>query len=175
MLEPYVGQIIPFAGNFAPKGWAFCNGQILPINQNTALFSLLGTTYGGDGKTNFALPDFRDRTVIHPSNKYELGKKGGEPNKQLMANNLPVHTHPTTTTIKANFGRANTNNPVGAFPAGSDSVVLFANTSNGTMAADSVTGVTVSTEGGNQPLNNMQPYLAVNFIIALQGEFPPRS
>ena len=172
MLEPYVGQIIPFAGNFAPKGWAFCNGQILPINQNTALFSLLGTTYGGDGKTNFALPDLRDSTVIHPSNKYELGKKGGEPYKQLMVNNLPVHTHPTTTTIKADLGRNNTNNPVGAFPSDSN---YFADTSNGTMAADSVTGVTVSTEGGNQPLNNMQPYLAVNFIIALVGKFPPRS
>jgi microcystin-dependent protein len=175
MLDPYIGQIIPFAGNFAPKDWALCNGQLLNINQNTALFSILGTNYGGDGRTTFGLPDLRDRTALHTSNQFPLGTKAGNATKQLLANNLPAHTHTASATIKANTAGGNNVNPVGLYLANTGKGdPEFASSSNGTMAADSVLGVTVSTEGGSQPVNNMQPYLAVNFIIALTGVYPPR-
>ena len=176
MLDPYVGQVIAFCGNFAPQDWALCNGQLLPISQNTALFSLLGTNYGGDGKTTFGLPNLMGRTPIHPSDQYDLGKAGGSVIKQLTLSNLPAHTHVTTATIKANTGAGGTNNPVGAYPAYTDRLdPEFAKTSNGVMAADTLTGVRVQPNGNGAAFSNMQPYLAVNFIIALRGEFPQRS
>jgi microcystin-dependent protein len=146
------------------------------IASNTALFSLLGTTYGGNGTTTFALPNLQGSTILHASNAYPLGAKGGSSTKQLTVANLPAHTHVVTPGIKANTAAGTTNTPVGAYPASTGKADPEYNAAaNTALAADSVTQATVSTEGGSQPLGNMQPYLAVNFIIALYGVFPPRS
>ncbi len=175
MSEPFIGQIIPFAGNFAPRGWAFCNGQLMSIAQNTALFSVLGTTYGGDGRTTFSLPNLQGNTLLHANDDYPLGTESGSATKQLTVANLPAHTHVVTAGIKANTASGTTNTPVGSYPANTGARDPEYNaTANTAMAADSVTQATVSIQGGSQPFSNMQPYLAVNFIIALQGIYPSR-
>lgn len=177
-MEPLLGSIQAFAFNFAPRGWAQCNGQLLPISQNQALFSLLGTTYGGDGRTTFALPDLRGRTALNQGqgpglSSYGIGTRGGSEQNTLNQNQLPSHTH--TATTHCQDGSANSNTPVGtvwAAEAGGTSATYSSAGSNQTMSASAVT---VSNAGNSQPVNNMQPYLTLNYCIALQGIFPSRS
>ena len=173
-MEPFIAEIIMFGGNFAPRSWAFCEGQLLAIAQNTALFSLIGTIYGGDGRTTFALPDLRGRTPIHPGNgpglpTYQLGEKGGAASTALNEQNLPSHNH----LILATNTAGTTGNPVGAFHAGTgDRDTEFTATNPGSTTMNSAA---VTYTGTNQAFNNMQPFLAVNFIICMQGNFPSRS
>ena len=176
MATPFIGQITMFAGNFAPRNYAFCNGQILSIAQNTALFSILGTTYGGNGQTTFALPDLRGRVPIQPGqgpglSNYSLGQQAGTETTTLLVNNLPAHNHPATVTSNASSGSASDTVPTGNFLAADNQ---YKNTSNTTLNASAVT-VTVGPSGGGQPFNNVQPYLCINFIIGLQGIFPSRN
>lgn len=186
--EGFIGEVRLFAGNFEPRGWAFCNGQILSIAQNTALFSILGTTYGGDGQTTFALPDLRGRVPIGPGqgpglSYVSLGEVSGTESNTLTVNQLPAHSHSFTGTIKATTEAGNTSNPSGAYPAKAEVVLsrtdtkennAYKNTNNVSMAADAVTG-TVGNTGQNQAVNNMQPYLGLNYIICLEGVFPSRN
>jgi microcystin-dependent protein len=173
MSEPFIASIIMFGGNFAPKGWAFCNGQIMPIAQNTALFSILGTTYGGNGQTTFALPDMRSRVPLHPGtgsglSNYALGQMSGTENTTLTANQLAPHGH--NFNILANEGDPNSKVPLNAFFANQGS--NFYNTAqDGTKMGTQVT----DKAGGAQPVPVIQPILAVNFIIALVGIFPSRN
>ena len=167
MSEPFIGSVILFAGNFAPRGWAFCNGQILSIAQNTALFSLLGTTYGGNGQTTFALPDLRGRVPLHfgqgPGlSSYALGQSAGTESVTLNLNQMPAHTHSQPAT---NAGQ-NTNRPNAAVPARGG---VYAASTDGS-ALDPTTSA-----GGSQPHTNIQPYLALNYIIALEGIYPSRN
>lgn len=173
MAEPYIGQITIFAGNFAPRGWAFCEGQLLSIAQNTALFSILGTTYGGDGRTTFALPDLRGRAPIHAAqgpglSNYALGQQGGTETTTLTVNQLPAHAH--TTQVFSNTDPATSTTPTNTVLANSGEVPIYANASNQTLA-----GPTTGLSGANQPFDTRQPYLAINYIIALQGIFPSRN
>jgi len=168
-MEPFIGQIQPFGFNFAPRGWAKCDGQILSIAQNTALFSLLGTTYGGDGRTTFALPDLRGRNGVHIGQGPGLsnvtwGERGGAETRTLTVLNLPSHGH----AINAKE-EGTTDNPSGAFIAG-DGTNAFGSASDTVMASTSV-----GNTGGNQPINIQNPYLGVNYCIALQGIFPSRN
>ena len=165
-----------FGGNFAPRGWAFCDGQLLPISQNSALFSILGTVYGGDGRTTFALPDLRGRFPLHPGNgpglpAYRLGQKGGNYETYIQSMNLPSHNH--SVALRAGRVAATAQNPSQNVLAGA----LTYEASPGAeamvpMSADSIQELNV---GGNQPVSIENPYTAVNFIIALQGVFPSRS
>jgi microcystin-dependent protein len=172
MADPFLSEIRIFSFNFAPKGWAQCNGQLLPINQNQALFSLLGTTYGGNGQTNFALPDLRSRVPFHFNNGFFLGQVGGEEAHTLNINEIPNHGHTLTAAPNAVVGgsaNATQTSPAGNFWANSGKTVYT------TAAANSQMGNgTVSTVGG-QPHNNMSPFLTLNFCIALQGIFPSRN
>ena len=187
-MEPFTGQILMFAGNFAPRGWAFCEGQLLAINQNTALFSILGTTYGGDGRTTFALPDLRGRCPIHPGagpglSQRRLGEKGGTEHNTLNVTQLPAHNHQAAGHVNASNTAGNTNSPAGTSFAVSETVIdrsTTANTNSYTNApADTAmannVSVDVGSTGGNQAVNNMQPFSCVNYIIALQGVYPSRS
>jgi microcystin-dependent protein len=176
-MEQYIGQIKLFGGNFAPNGWAFCDGQLLQISQNTALFSLLSNTYGGNGTSNFALPDLRGAAVVHPDPTKVLGSKDGNASKQFAADNFPSHTHVVTANIKSNSKVGTQFTPVGNYPANSNGFDReYHDLDDGRlMAANAIVG-TVSKDGTATPtpVSNMQPYLAVNFIIALKGELPPR-
>ena len=165
MSEPFLSEIKLVSFNFAPKGWALCNGQLLPINQNQALFALLGTTYGGNGQTNFALPNLRGRVPIHMGNGHTQGEAAGSTAVTVNIQQLPTHLHP----LQATNNNGATGNPTGAF-LGSVNNMYGAASSLTTMAAGSVSSV-----GGSQPHNNMMPYLVLNFIIALQGIFPSRN
>jgi microcystin-dependent protein len=169
MSDPFLGEIQAFGFNFAPRGWAQCDGQLLPINQNSALFSLLGTTYGGDGRTTFALPDLRGRTALHEGqgpglSPRQLGQRSGQETTSLSVQNLPPHGH----AIRAKE-EGNTEDPTGHYVAG-DGTNAFGTGADITMAADSV-----GNTGGGLPHDNMQPYLTINFCIALQGIYPSRS
>lgn len=171
-MEPFLAEIKVFAGNFAPRGWALCEGQILPINQNQSLFSLLGTTYGGDGRTTFALPDLRGRAPVSQGNgpglsNYNLGQRGGEATHTLTTPELPAHNH--TGQINANASAGSESSPSGSYLAAHPNA--FSEDATGAKIEGVVTGNT----GGGQPHNNMQPYLAMNYIIALQGVFPSRN
>ncbi|NLG96046.1 MAG: phage tail protein [Chloroflexi bacterium] len=163
MAEPFLSEIRMMSFNFAPKGWALCNGQLLPINQNQALFSLLGTTYGGDGQTTFALPDLRGRVPIHVGNGHKLGDRGGEPAHTLSIDELPEHTHSFTGTKLD----GTTNNPSGAVPARS-----FTDRYGPPSSLVSMDSASISNTGGSQAHDNMQPFLTLTFAIALQGIFP---
>ncbi|KMW57528.1 Microcystin dependent protein [Candidatus Rhodobacter oscarellae] len=182
MADPFIAEIIMFGGNFAPRSWANCNGQLLPIAQNSALFSLLGTNYGGDGRTSFALPDMRGRVPIHPGSgpglsNYVQGHRGGVQDVILDINTMPTHNHAasTTTTVRAQAGTGQVNTPSGTVLAGSPDNMygLAADTDMGPTAATSTT--TVNNAGNNQSFSNVQPWCSVRFIIALQGVFPSRS
>ena len=162
MAEPFLSEIRIFSFVFAPKGWALCNGQLLPINQNQGLFSLLGTTFGGDGRVNFALPDLRGRVPIHVGSSHTLGEKGGEPAHTLSIAEIPTHTH-VLQGINAN---AATNAPTGN-ALGNTTDLYHAPTNLTSLTAGSVTNV-----GGSQAHLNMQPFLTLSFGIALQGIFP---
>ena len=165
MAEPFLSEIRMMSFVFAPKGWALCNGQLLPINQNQALFSLLGTTFGGDGRVNFALPDLRGRTPIHVGSGHSLGERGGEQAHTLSINELPTHTH----VMQASNQTASTNTPTAALALSNSSASnLWAPPANlVAMAPSAVTNV-----GGSQAHLNMQPFLTISFCIALQGIFP---
>jgi len=172
MSDPFVAEIRMFAGNFAPVGWALCNGQLLPLSQNTALFSLLGTTYGGDGKSTFALPNLQDSAPMHPGqgaglSLYDLGQQGGTPFVTLLESEMPLHNH--IANAKTSLGNSQT--PADQTWAGSSIVKQYVNTAPNTPMSPSA----LSQTGGSLPHNNLAPYLVVTFIIALQGVFPPRS
>jgi microcystin-dependent protein len=169
MSEPFLGMIAIYGFNFAPRGWAMCSGQILPIAQNTALFSLLGTTYGGNGQTTFALPDLRSRVPIHfgqgPGlSSYDLGQAAGTETVTLIGNQIPSHTHP----VNCSENDASSNKTPGNLPANGGS---YDPTANAQMSANMIP----PSGGGNQPHPNIQPYLAINFCIALEGIFPSRN
>jgi len=187
MADPFLAEVKLFAGNFAPKGWAFCSGQILPIAQNQALFSLLGTTYGGNGQTTFALPDLRSRVAIGFGQgpgltNYALGQVGGTETVTLAINQMPAHTHafnPGTLAINAVSGPGNTQSPANALPA-ADATGVTATYSTAaadtTMAPGALVGTpTIGNTGGAQPVPILQPYLALTYIIALVGIFPSRN
>jgi microcystin-dependent protein len=160
--EPFLSEIRVMSFTFAPKGWAQCNGQLLPINQNQALFSLLGTTFGGDGRVNFALPDLRGRTPIHVGSSHTLGERGGEQAHTLSIAELPTHTHPF------NASQANANIPT---PGNA----MFGTSNNMYAAPAALTSInpqTITNVGGSQAHLNMQPFLTLTFCIALQGIFP---
>lgn len=165
MATPYLAEIRVFSFNFPPKGWAFCNGQLLPINQNQALFSLLGTTYGGNGQTNFALPNLQERMPIHTGNGHNQGDAAGEASHTLTLQEMPAHTHAVT----PGTSPPNTADPTNGYFAGGGQSV-FGPTPNTTMSPNFV-----SSAGGSQPHENLPPSLALNFCIALQGIFPSRS
>jgi len=169
-MDPFIGEIKIFAGNFAPKGHAFCEGQLMPISQNTALFSILGTTYGGDGRTTFGLPDLRGRAPMQwgqgPGlSNHVLGEMDGTETETLIASQLPLHSH----TLKASTAASSTS-PAGTL-LGEPGPSTYGPPSNLIPMANQA----ITPAGGNQPHENRQPYLALSFIIALQGIFPPRS
>lgn len=165
MAEPFLSEIRLFSFQFAPKGWALCNGQVLPINQNQALFSLLGTTFGGNGQTNFALPDMQGRVPVHTGSGHTLGERGGEQNHTLNISEVPQHTHTLNATNSNGIVNNPNNNYIGAVNN------MF--TRGGTNAAFDPTSVT--TVGGSQAHQNMGPFLVLNFSIALQGIFPSQN
>lgn len=169
MSDQYLGEIRMFSGNYAPQGWALCNGQLLAIKQNEALYTLIGTTYGGDGKSTFALPDLQGRVPVHTGKNpvsgtvYPLGQKAGTETVTLEPSMLPAHTHP----IQAQQLAGNNTSPTNNIWATSTSKVYSTAAPNGVMDP-----ATISAIGGNQSHNNMMPYSTVTFIIALQGNFP---
>ncbi|MGH9445428.1 MAG: phage tail protein [Terriglobia bacterium] len=166
MSEPFLGEIRVFGFNFAPQGWASCNGQILPIAQNQALFALLGTTYGGDGQRTFALPDLRSRAAMHLGSLYPQGQSAGAETVQLTLNQIPSHTH----AVNCGNAAANQASPAGGFWAQDNQAYkLYSNSTDSALAPGAVGAV------GGQPHPNLQPYLCVNFCIALQGIFPSRN
>lgn len=165
MAEPFLSEIRLFSFNFPPKGWALCNGQILPINQNQALFALLGTNYGGNGQTTFALPNLRGQAPIHVGNRHTLGEKAGSTSVTLTQQQMPEHLH----LLNATNNSGSTANPNGAF-LGAFNNGYLAPTQLTTLNPESVSNV-----GGSQPHNNMMPYLVLNFCIALQGIFPSQN
>ncbi len=172
-MEGFIGQIILFAGNFAPRSWAFCEGQLLPISSNTALFSILGTIYGGDGRTTFALPDLRGRFLIGPGNgpglsSYREGQKTGAIQNYLNVTRIPSHTHAIA--LNGSSAAADASDPTGRFMA-QPTEDIYA----GSSPASGMSGLSIGNTGGNLPVNNTQPFLAIYFIICLQGVFPSRS
>ncbi len=166
MSDPFLAEIKIVSFNFAPKGWALCNGQLLPINQNQALFSLLGTTYGGDGRVTFALPNLQGRTPLHFGSGVVLGQVAGEENHTLINTELPTHNHAANGVSVNGDAPA----PTGTLMA-AESTAMYAPASN--LAA--LTNGTIGNIGGSQPHSNMQPYLTLNFCIAIQGIFPSQS
>lgn len=173
MSEPFIGMIAAFAGNFAPKGWALCNGQILSIAQNTALFSILGTTYGGNGIQTFALPNLAGRTIIAPSSTFALGETAGSPTVTILTQNLPAHNH-SVNAQAANGSLASPSNALLAqMGAGRDAAQFYSSapaSSPATMNAGMI-----GNTGGGQPLSVQNPYLVISYIIALVGVFPSRN
>ncbi len=174
-MNPFLGQLIMFAGNFAPRGWAFCEGQLLPIAQNTALFSIIGTMYGGDGRSTFALPDLRGRVPIHKGQgpglpSYNQGEKGGSNTNTLLADNIPAHNHQL---VASDNVAAQASGAGGYFPSnparGGEN--LYASTAG----TPQTMGAETENFGQGQAFNNMQPFNCINYIIALQGVFPSRS
>jgi microcystin-dependent protein len=171
MADPFVAEIRIFPFNFAPKGWAWCDGQIMPLSQNTALFSLLGTTYGGNGKSNFALPDLQGRVPMHPGqgpglSLHDLGEMGGSDTVTLLESEIPAHTH----TLRVSPDDADLNGPA------PDRVLARSSGAFAYSAAQNLVSMpAMALAGGDAPHNNMQPYLTFYFCIALQGVFPPRT
>ena len=172
MSEPFLAEIRIVGFNFAPRGWAFCDGQILPINQNQSLYSLLGTTYGGDGRTSFALPDLRGRTPIHVGSSngsdHPQGQKGGEETHTLSTAEMPAHRHD----FRGTSSNANSNVPTGHTFARS-AVALYSDLASGRAAA--MRSDMIASTGGGQAHDNMMPYITLNFCIALRGLFPSRN
>jgi len=173
MSDPFIGEIRMFAGNFAPRSWAFCDGQLLAVSQNDALFSLLGTIYGGDGRTTFGLPEMRGRIPIHAGtgpglNQRRLGAKSGAERVTVTANQLPTHSH----AFQATSSSANVNAPAGALLAQTQADIYLDNLDDGSA---SLAATSVSSAGGSQPHNNLMPFQCVNFIIALFGTYPSRN
>jgi len=172
-MDPFVAEIRIFPFNFAPKGWAFCDGQILPLSQNTALFSLLGTTYGGDGKSNFALPDMQGNAPMHPGqgpglSLHDLGEMGGSETVTLLQSEIPSHSHALSADV-LDIADTNVASPNASLALTSGGT-LYQAASNTTMDPN-----VLLPAGGSAPHNNMQPYLTLSFCIALQGVYPPRT
>ena len=165
MAQPYVGEIRMFSGNFAPSGWMFCEGQLLSISENETIFQLIGTTYGGDGQSTFALPDLRGRVPLHLGNGFVLAQTGGAEEVTLTVNQMPSHSH----VPKANAGVGSSSSPVNNVWAAQPALLQYSGTgsSNINLAAN-----TLANTGGSQPHTNFQPYLCVHFIISLFGIFP---
>ncbi len=168
MAQPYVGEIRMFAGNFAPAGWMLCSGQLLPISENETLFQLIGTTYGGDGQSTFALPDLQSRVPIHMGNGFVLAQTGGTEEVTLTVNQIPIHTHPLlastqTGTDKSPSGRVTDQTSGGV-------LIYIEESTDQPMAANAI-----GPQGGSQPHTNIQPYLTINFIISLFGIFPSQT
>ncbi len=188
-MEPFLAQIILFAGNFAPRGWAFCQGQLLPISQNSALFSLLGTTYGGDGRTTFALPDLRGRAAMHPGHgpgltNRKLGQQLGTEVNNLNITQLATHTHVVinrlsgVAAIEVSADEGGESSPGGNYFAKATNGEYYIDEEDGYLAGATgdVTGsISLLNTGNSSAINNMAPYLSLNYIIALQGLFPSRS
>jgi len=166
MAQPYVGEIRMFAGNFAPAGWMFCEGQLLPISENETLFQLIGTTYGGDGQSTFALPDLRGRIPLHQGNGFILAETGGAEEITLTISQIPAHSHPALCSINTATGTS-PNGTVLAAPPDVNTLPYGTDQPPGTLHPS-----TISPVGGSQPHTNFQPYLCVNFIISLFGIFP---
>jgi microcystin-dependent protein len=179
MSSPFVAEIRIFPFNFAPKGWAFCDGQLLPISQNTALFSLLGTQYGGDGKSNFALPNLQGSVAMHttqysgnsPFGQFSIGESGGEDTVTLLTSEMPAHPH--TVQGDTNAFDAKNISPSGGVPANTSPRLVYSGST--TPQTVMMNPSMVSIAGGSQPHNNLMPYLTLSYCIALQGIFPPRS
>lgn len=172
MADPFVAEIRIFPFNFTPRGWAWCDGQLLPLSQNTALFSLLGTTYGGNGKSNFALPNLQGSAPMHPGqgpalSLHDLGETGGSETVTLLESEIPNHTH----TVNASQADSSSRIPAGDLPAAGIGIGMYA--APATLAP--MSSKAVAPTGGDHPHNNMMPYLTYYFNIALQGVFPPRS
>ena len=172
-MNPFVAEIRIFPFNFAPKGWAFCNGQLMPISQNTALFSLLGTNYGGDGKSNFALPNIQGSAPMHPGqgpglSLHDLGETGGSDTVTLLESEMPAHSHVWTASNQQGTDQSPINE---MFAGGVGGIALYGPPASITQLAPNA----LPPAGGNQPHNNLMPYLTLNFCIALQGVFPPRT
>lgn len=167
MAQPYVGEIRMFAGNFAPAGWMFCEGQLLPISENETLFQLIGTTYGGDGESTFALPDLRGRLPLHFGSGFTLAETGGAEEITLTVNQIPAHSHPMLASANSAANTPASNN-VYAVLSGAD-LYIDSDSSNNFNAA------MVTSTGGSQPHNNFMPYLCVDFIISLFGIFPSQT
>ncbi len=172
MADPFVAEIRIFPFNFAPKGWAWCDGQILPLSQNTALFSLLGTTYGGNGKSNFALPDLQGRAPMHPGqgpglSPHDLGEAGGAETVTLLQSEIPAHSH----TLRARNDQADTPDTAGSALA-HPTTAIYQTVTNANLVP--MSPQSLPSVGGDQPHNNLQPYLTFYFCIALQGVYPPR-
>jgi len=184
MSNPFLAEIRMFSGNFAPKGWALCNGQLLPISQNTAVFSLLGTTYGGDGKSTFALPNMQGSSPMQAGqgpglSLRDLGETGGEQAVSLLQSEIPSHSHTMSATVAAGTTAFSSGNQLalaqaGAGKQGPGSSVNFYNTTTSGGSLVQMSPNALSVAGGDQPHNNMMPYLGLTFIIALQGVFPAR-
>lgn len=164
MAQPYVGEIRMFAGNFAPTGWMFCGGQLLPISENETLFQLIGTTYGGDGQSTFALPDLRGRIPIHQGSGFILAETGGAEEVTLTVNQIPAHSHPLLATTAV----ANQSSPANNVLAQSTAADLYIEDT----ATVALAPVSVGSVGGSQPHTNLQPFLCINYIISLFGIFP---
>ncbi len=177
MSEPFLAEVRIVGFNFAPRGWAFCDGQILPINQNQSLFALLGTMYGGDGRVTFGLPDLRGRLPVHPGGSIDRpGKRGGAESVPLASNNMPAHTHSFTAKLQAISGNATDvlpTNKVLATPA--DKEIYGPPEKLVDMASDALPAGTTTSAGVGQPHTNLQPCLVINYVIALQGTFPSRN
>lgn len=174
MSEPFIAEIRIFAGNFAPRSWAFCDGQLLPISQNTALFSLIGTTYGGDGRSTTALPNLKGRAPMHPGRgpgltSRRLGQRGGVETVALSEAQMPNHTH----TLRASDSRGRSGTPTNSALAEPRDGILYQNNTSANLGA--MNDAALQNAGGSQTHNNMQPFIAMNFIIALQGLYPSRS
>ena len=172
MSEPFIAEIVMFAGNFAPRGWAFCQGQIMSIAQNTALFSLLGTTYGGNGQTTFALPDLRGRVPVGTGqgpglSSYTLGQQSGSESVTLVPTQLPAHSHQ----VLCSSDDATSGDPSGNFPSAFPQKIYANASTPGKTMANGMIGLA----GSSQPHTNIQPYLAINFIIAIEGIYPSRN
>lgn len=186
-MEEYIGIVKVFAGNFAPRGWAFCNGQIMSISQNTALFSILGTTYGGNGQTTFALPNLQGAVAIGAGTggggTYVLGQSAGTPNVSILTSNLPAHTHTATSVLKVNNDNSATlttvpssSTSIGqAKDINTDKVTIYSTGAADVPLASSSVTTTVAATGSNIPISIMQPYVTLSYIICLEGIFPSRN
>lgn len=180
-IEPYLGNVTVFAGNFAPRAWMFCQGQLLAIAQYDALFALIGTTYGGDGQTTFALPDLRSRVAVHQGqgqglSMYTLGEASGTESTTLLSLNLPVHNHSITAfnvLQAASTATTGANVPTNAYPAAGET--MYVNSTDGTMMGVYSSMSSTPIAGGSQPVSLLQPFLAMNYIIAVEGIFPSRN
>jgi microcystin-dependent protein len=166
MAQPYVGEIRIFAGNFAPAGWMFCEGQLLPISEYETLFNLIGTTYGGDGQSTFGLPDLRGRLPMHQGNGFTLAETGGAEEVTITVNTMPQHTH----ALLGSNNTANSNSPTSQAPALTQAATITAYGTDAPLVA--MLPAAVSTVGGSQPHTNFQPYLCLDFIISLFGIYP---